>query len=52
MKLLLLNGPRRAGRLRWVLPRRLGTVSVVEGVPDRALRAAARALQEREGPRT
>lgn len=40
---------RRAGRLRWVLPRRLGTVSLVEEVPDRALAAAARAVEGRRG---
>ncbi len=45
--LLARDKKRRAGRIRWVLPRRLGTVSVVEGVPDRALREAARVLQGR-----
>lgn len=35
---------RAGGAMRWVLPRRLGTVSVVADVPERALRGAARRL--------
>ena len=42
--LLQRDKKRRMGRLRWVLPRRLGSVSLVESVPDAALRNAAAAL--------
>lgn len=45
--LLARDKKRRAGKLRWVLPRRLGTVSVVEDVPERALRRAAATLEGR-----
>jgi shikimate kinase/3-dehydroquinate synthase len=36
---------RHGGRTRWILPRRIGRVSVVEDVPPRALRSAARILE-------
>ncbi|OLC56914.1 MAG: 3-dehydroquinate synthase [Chloroflexi bacterium 13_1_40CM_4_68_4] len=38
---------RRDGKVRWVLPRRLGSVSLVEDVPDSALHKAAAVLQSR-----
>ena len=38
---------RREGKLRWVLPRRLGSVSLVEDVPDGALHKAAALLESR-----
>ena len=34
----------RAGKVRWILPRRIGRFSEVADVPDRALRAAARVV--------
>ena len=35
----------RAGKIRWILPRRVGRFSEVTDVPDRTLRAAARAVE-------
>ena len=43
--LLARDKKRRAGKVRWILPRRLGTVSIVEDVPERALRRAALRLR-------
>jgi len=37
----------RAGKVRWILPRRVGRFSEVTGVPQRALDRAARALEGR-----
>jgi len=37
----------RAGKVRWILPRRIGRFSEVTDVPERALRAAARVVEER-----
>ena len=45
--LLQRDKKRRAGKVRWVLPRRLGSVSLVEDVPDAALRRAAAVLASR-----
>jgi 3-dehydroquinate synthase len=35
----------RAGKIRWILPRRVGRFSEVTDVPDRALRAATRVVE-------
>jgi shikimate kinase/3-dehydroquinate synthase len=35
----------RAGKIRWILPRRIGRFSEVTDVPDRALRAATRIVE-------
>ena len=35
----------RAGKVRWILPRRVGRFSEVTDVPDRTLRAAARVVE-------
>ena len=35
----------RAGKVRWILPRRIGRFSEVTDVPDRTLRAAARVVE-------
>ena len=35
----------RAGKVRWILPRRVGRFSEVTDVPDRALRAAAKVVE-------
>ena len=37
----------RAGKVRWILPRKIGRFSFVSDVPDRALRAAARVVEGR-----
>jgi 3-dehydroquinate synthase len=37
----------RAGKVRWILPRRVGRFSEVTDVPDRTLRAAARVVEDR-----
>ena len=37
----------RAGKVRWILPRRIGRFSEVTDVGDRALRAAAKVVEER-----
>jgi 3-dehydroquinate synthetase len=37
----------RAGKVRWILPRRVGLFSEVVDVADSALRDAARLLQSR-----
>lgn len=44
---LRLDKKRRGERLRWVLPRRVGDVTVVDDVPAAALRRAARVLESR-----
>jgi 3-dehydroquinate synthase len=36
----------RAGKVRWILPRRIGRFSEVTDVPDRTLRAAARIVED------
>jgi shikimate kinase/3-dehydroquinate synthase len=46
-KLLGRDKKARGGKVRWILPRRVGKFSFVTDVPDRALRQAARTLEGR-----
>ncbi|HKW78463.1 MAG TPA: 3-dehydroquinate synthase family protein, partial [Candidatus Limnocylindria bacterium] len=45
--LLQRDKKRRAGKVRWVLPRRVGSVALVEDVPDAALRRSSAVLSPR-----